>query len=198
MILLAIVLDANGQLTEQEMKTQLTAIEEFRTELHREFLDSTETPLPKDSIQGFKGHEYYPVQKELIFKAKFEPIDKGRLFEMKTTTDRAPYYQDYAIISFDYKGETYSLHAYRNIELSKTEGYEDYLFLPFKDHTNGNGSYGGGRYLDLQRPDAEEIILDFNQSYNPYCAYNPRYSCPIPPKENHLELEIEAGIRLDH
>jgi uncharacterized protein (DUF1684 family) len=76
-----------------------------------------------------------------------------------------------------------------------TEGFEDYLFLPFLDDTNGETSYAGGRYLDLRIPKNDLIILDFNETYNPYCAYNERYSCPIVPRENYIPLKIEAGIK---
>ena len=80
----------------------------------------------------------------------------------------------------------------------KTRGYEDYLFLPFRDETNGKETYGGGKYIDLRIPDGNEIVIDFNQSYQPYCAYNAYdYSCPIVPEENFLPLRIEAGVMYD-
>jgi hypothetical protein len=79
--------------------------------------------------------------------------------------------------------------------LTKKEGYEDFLFLPFNDYTNGNETYGGGRYLDLRIPDGSTIILDFNKAYNPYCAYTDRYSCPVPPKENSITTYIYAGVQ---
>ena len=63
------------------------------------------------------------------------------------------------------------------------------------DKTNGKESYGGGRYLDLEIPEDKIIILDFNKAYNPYCAYSDRYSCPIPPIENHLDVAINAGFK---
>jgi uncharacterized protein (DUF1684 family) len=75
--------------------------------------------------------------------------------------------------------------------------YKNYLFLPFKDHTNGNGSYGGGRYLDMEVPKGNEVEIDFNLCYNPYCAYADIFSCPIPPDENHLEVEILAGVKAE-
>ena len=73
--------------------------------------------------------------------------------------------------------------------------YRDYLFIPFKDLTNEDATYGGGRYIDAKTTDitSGEMILDFNKSYNPYCAFSDAYSCPIPPDENHLNIKIEAG-----
>jgi uncharacterized protein (DUF1684 family) len=75
------------------------------------------------------------------------------------------------------------------------EGMEDYLFLPFLDETNGFETYGGGRYLDLRIPVGDTIEIDFNTAYNPFCAYNEKYSCPIVPRENYLQTRIEAGVK---
>ena len=78
----------------------------------------------------------------------------------------------------------------------KEEGYEDYLFLPFLDDTNGEESYGGGRYIDCRIPEGDTIEIDFNKAYNPYCAYNENYSCPIVPRENYLAIEVKAGVKV--
>jgi len=81
------------------------------------------------------------------------------------------------------------------VELKEDEGYEDYLFLPFTDATNGNETYGGGRYIDLSIPNGDQIVIDFNKAYNPYCTYNKKYSCPIVPSQNALDIEIFAGVK---
>jgi len=73
-------------------------------------------------------------------------------------------------------------------------GWEDYLFLPFLDDTNGNTTYGGGRYVDLRIPKNDTITIDFNTAYSPYCAYNENYSCPIVPRENYLDIKVKAGV----
>jgi uncharacterized protein (DUF1684 family) len=78
-----------------------------------------------------------------------------------------------------------------NIELSKKEDYKDYCFY-FSDATSGK-SYIGGRYIDLRSN--EYITIDFNTAYNPYCAHNSQYSCPIVPLENDLDIAIEAGVK---
>ena len=90
------------------------------------------------------------------------------------------------------------LTAYRNIDLSRLEGYRNYLFVPFTDLTNGESTYGGGRYLDLEGPLGNAVELDFNRAYNPYCAYGGAYSCPIPPIENHLGVAVRAGVLKHH
>ena len=87
------------------------------------------------------------------------------------------------------------LNIYQNHRLRKMEKYRNHLFLPFTDLTNGEETYGGGRYIDLSIPDSDTIIIDFNKAYNPYCAYSSTRSCPIPPRENDLDLKVEAGVR---
>ena len=74
------------------------------------------------------------------------------------------------------------------------EEYKNHLFLPFTDLSNGEKSYTGGRFIDLEIPNSDVIVIDFNKAYNPYCAYSPDYSCPIPPAENHLNVNILAGV----
>lgn len=77
-----------------------------------------------------------------------------------------------------------------------TVQYKDYLFFPFTDTTNGNETYDGGRYIDLRIPaSGNEIIIDFNKAYNPFCAYSAGYSCPIVPAENNLDIPITVGVR---
>ncbi len=75
------------------------------------------------------------------------------------------------------------------------EGYDDYLFLPFLDETNGDESYGGGRYVEARIPAGDTLIINFNEAYNPYCAYNERYSCPIVPRANYINTRIKAGVK---
>jgi hypothetical protein len=98
-------------------------------------------------------------------------------------------------LTFQIKGKSYQLNVYQGQDLIKKEGYEDYLFLPFLDDTNGEGSYGGGRYIDLRIPKGDTIVIDFNSAYNPYCAYNEKYSCPIVPRDNYIETEVKAGVK---
>ena len=78
-----------------------------------------------------------------------------------------------------------------------TPSDENSLFLPFTDQTNGKELYGGGRYMDVEIPLSDAIILDFNKAYNPYCACSDRYSCPIPPQENDLQIPILLGEKIE-
>jgi uncharacterized protein (DUF1684 family) len=167
---------------------------EFRAELNRAYSDPEESPLAKEDIPNFKGHEFFDFNDTFRVQAKFITIADPDSFEMNTSSGKLKMYSEYARLEFEIDGKNYELYAYQSHRLRAMDEYKDYLFLPFKDHTNGIESYGGGRYIDLSIPEGETILLDFNQSYNPYCAYRDGYSCPIPPEENHLELKVNAGI----
>ncbi|MNH33262.1 hypothetical protein D3C86_1572800 [compost metagenome] len=114
---------------------------------------------------------------------------------MPTTTARKPVYEKYGEAHFKLNGKDLVLSIYQSHSLREKAEYKDHLFLPFMDLTNGEESYGGGRFLDLTIPEDDTIVIDFNKAYNPYCAYNHKYSCPIPPKENDMNTEIKAGVK---
>ena len=174
-----------SQKTEQEI-TQL------RSEHLSELLDTTNSILTQEERIHFIGLDYYPVDENFQLIGTFTK-SKGKKFKMPTSTERTPKYRRYGYIDFTFNGEVQRLTVYQNISLSKKPGFTDYLFLPFRDLTSKTSTYGGGRYLDIKIPEGSEILLDFNLAYNPYCAYSIRYSCPIPPPENTLEISIEAG-----
>jgi uncharacterized protein (DUF1684 family) len=176
----------------------IMALLQSREETNKEFANTETSILPEEDIPLFHGLDYFDIKAEFRIKAKFKRIKNGEEFKMKTTTSRLPIYKPYGYITFKLKGKKYKLTIYQNIELSKKEGYEDYLFLPFTDLTNGDSTYGGGRYIDMKMGDLAKLTLDFNSAYNPYCAYNAKFSCPIPPTENHLEVAIEAGVKKYH
>ncbi|MDR5589635.1 DUF1684 domain-containing protein [Christiangramia sp. SM2212] len=168
---------------------------EFQKELDLEYANSEESPLEPKDLKEFKGLDFFEIDPEYIVKAEFVRTPSESPFTMKTSTDREPVYVKYGELYFSLKGKELKLNLYQNQELTQDPEYFDYLFLPFTDLTNGESTYGGGRYIDFRIPDSKEVILDFNKAYNPYCAYSGRYSCPIPPKENDLEIEILAGVK---
>ena len=170
-------------------------VKRFQQSLNDQYKDKEHSPLAKKQRRKFKGHNFYEMDADYKVTAKFVRTPNTESFEMKTTTDRLPVYKKYAEVHFEINGQPQVLSVYQNLALIKKEQYKNHLFLLFTDLTNGHGSYYGGRYIDLTIPEGETIVIDFNQSYNPYCHYNDRYSCPIPPAENHLEIEINAGIK---
>ncbi|MDN3642164.1 DUF1684 domain-containing protein [Lutimonas halocynthiae] len=178
----------------QETK-DIKSAKKFQQKLNKEFSSKEESPLKEEDLANFESLDFFPIDSSFIVNATLTLHKDSEPFPMKTTTDRLPIYKIYATANFEIKGKAYSLEIYQNEKLVLTTEYEDYLFLPFTDKTNGNGSYGGGRYLDLKLPEGDSIIIDFNQAYNPYCAYNDKYSCPVPPKGNNLDIEVLAGVK---
>ena len=176
----------------------LASIEKFQKGMNAEYADAKTSPLLPDDLKSFHGLDFYPANELFFVVAKFIRTENEQPFEMKTTTARKPVYVKYGEAHFSIDGQDFKLNIYSNIELSKKKEYKDYLFLPFSDLTCGNESYIGGRYLDLEIPQGDTIVIDFNRSYNPYCAYNPKYSCPKVPLENDLKIEIRAGVKKFH
>ena len=172
--------------------------EEFQANLNKEFANREESPLTDEDFKVFQSLEFYPIDEKFIVEAKFVRTPKEKVFKMKTSTTRLPEYKKYGELLFQIDGKSFKLNVYQNIELSKKEGYEDYLFLPFSDLTCGKESYIGGRYIDMRIPKTKTVTIDFNKAYNPYCAYNHKYSCPIVPLENDLPIEILAGVKKFH
>lgn len=171
---------------------------EFQETINKEYRNREESPLTEEDFKVFKGLDFYPINEKFIVEAKFTRTANEKVFKMRTTGTRLPEYVKYGELAFSIDGKTFKLNLYQNIDLIKKEGYADYLFLPFSDLTCGKESYIGGRYIDMRIPKGNSVTIDFNKAYNPYCAYNHKYSCPIVPLENDLDIEILAGVKKFH
>jgi len=173
------------------------AIKEFQYKLNVEYSDKKTSPLTDKGFKTFKSLDFFPIDSTYKVTAKLTYVQDAPVFKMQTTTDRLPLYKTYAIAHFTLKGKEFNIPIYQSQELMLDPQYVDYLFLPFKDLTNGKESYAGGRFLDLKLPPkgAKTMVIDFNEAYNPYCAYNHKFSCPIPPDANVLDIEIPAGVK---
>jgi len=168
----------------------------FQDEMNTHYKNPVTSPLDSLDLVAFEGLDFFDVNDKYRVIAKLKLTPNAESFEMATSTDRLPVYRQYGILSFKLNEQDLRLSVYENVALKEKEEYKDYLFLPFKDATNGFGSYGGGRYLDLEKPkEGKFMVIDFNKAYNPYCAYSDKYSCPVPPRENHLDIEIKAGVK---
>lgn len=169
----------------------------FRNDMNREFADTAETPLTKEGLKSFMEISFFPVKTKYRVKAKLTRTPDETPFEMPRSKGNTGTYRKYGEATFTLNGKECKLNVYQFMKLINDEKYKNDLFLPFKDLTNGKQTYGGGRFLDLVIPEGDEIIIDFNKAYNPLCCYgNPRYSCPIPPAENHLGIKISAGEKM--
>ncbi|MGY5351862.1 DUF1684 domain-containing protein [Wenyingzhuangia sp. IMCC45533] len=168
-----------------------------RTELNNHFKDKTKSPLPKTKRKKFNSLPFFPINSKYKVKAKLTYTFNSPVFYMETTGTQKDPYQQYALATFMLDGKEYTLSIYQNIALKNKRGYQNYLFIPFTDITNGTTTYSGGRYIDTTIPENPTgyITLDFNKAYNPYCAYNKNFVCPIPPKNNHIATKILAGVK---
>ena len=176
-------------------KKELSGKTEFQKKMNAKFKDASTSPLTKKGLKKFKGLDFFPVSDKYKVKAKLVKTPDAPTFNFPTTTERIAVYKKYGEVHFTIDEKELKLNIYKN-ELP-TIGYENHLFLPFLDKTNGSTSYGGGRFIDVLTTDElsdGSIEIDFNKAYNPYCAYSDRYSCPITPRENFLDLEINAGV----
>lgn len=156
-----------------------------------QFLDKNTTPLPASKLATFKGLPYFEPDKTFLTEAEFIPIQQAPLFGMPHTLNRTYNYSEAGTLAFELNGTKLMLTAFLR-EGMKGDTVE--LFVPFTDDTNGKETYGGGRYIDVVASlHPQKIMLDFNLAYNPYCAYNKEFSCPIVPKQNHIPAAVQAG-----
>jgi VanZ family protein len=186
LLFLVTVLNTNGQDNDAKV---------FQEELNSEFANAETSILDSVDFIHFKKLDFFPIDTVFRVTATFIKVSDTPFFGMATTTDRRPEYRIWATAIFILNGNEYRLTIYQNKKLMDNPEYFDYLFLPFLDLTNGETTYGGGRYIDLKIPDKDTIIIDFNKAYNPYCAYNHHYSCPIVPSDNFLNIEVNAGVK---
>jgi len=172
-------------------------VKQFQYKLNVEYSNPETSPLTKEDLQNFKSLSFFPIDKKYKVIASLQYTPNSPTMEMQTTSTEIQLYKKFAVASFQLDGKQFKLNLYRSQELMNNPEYDDYLFLPFNDLSNGKTTYGGGRFIDLKLPpkNAKTITIDFNKAYNPYCAYSHRFSCPIPPKENTLEVEILAGVK---
>lgn len=198
-LILLLVLPALALKSQKLNKDSLSkSITAFQAELNKEYADSIHSPLTKEDRLKFTALDFFPANLNYCVVTKFVRTPDEKSFEMKTTTDRKPLYLKYGEVHFTLNGKKHKLNVYQNLAPLTNAMYKDFLFLPFKDLTSGNASYGGGRFIDLKIPAGDKMVIDFNKAYNPYCAYNHAYSCPIPPPENFLNTEVKAGVKAPH
>jgi uncharacterized protein (DUF1684 family) len=148
-----------------------------------------DSPIPADKRQAELPLSYFPPDAAYRVPAELEPDpQRGRVIQMLTSAGKQRATRVMGTLQFSVNGQPLELQAFAE-EGSNGER----LFVPFTDVTTGHETYGAGRYLDLDRTPTGIYVIDFNTAYNPYCAYNPAYDCPVPPKANRLPVEIRAG-----
>ncbi|WP_254768613.1 DUF1684 domain-containing protein [Salinilacihabitans rarus] len=149
------------------------------------------SPIPDDERDSFDGLDYFEPDERYRFELPLSEHEEKETVVVGTSTGTEREYVRWGEFRFDLDGEELSLQAY------KGDPDEERLWVPFRDATSGEETYGAGRYLDLEpdshRTESGEWLLDFNEAYNPTCAYSDVYECPLPPTENWLDVPVEAG-----
>ncbi|WP_435196945.1 DUF1684 domain-containing protein [Natronomonas sp. EA1] len=199
---------------EFDVETWRSEIEQYRGEKDDYFAEHPQSPLPREEREGFDGLAYFDPDPAYRVEAEVELVDEDDTITMETTADTEVEYERVARLHFELDGEEYSLVAYQ-----QADGQGASLFVPFRDKTTGQQTYGAGRYMEFEVgearsasenasgersdpraegsiEDVETVTLDFNLAYHPFCAYNEAFACPLPPQENWLETVVEAGEKL--
>lgn len=178
-----------------QTKNYAKTIAKHRKAYKKDFKTNEHSPLTKKDL---KNLNFYEADEAYQVTAQVELVKDARPFKMATYSGKTQDYIKYGVATFQLNNEEITLNIYRSLRLQKMPKYKDYLFMPFKDITNDEATYGGGRYLDFTTKDIKnnQLVIDFNKAYNPYCAYSDGYNCPVPPVENHLEIAINAGEKL--
>jgi len=183
---ISVLYTLQGGETEEEYVERIV---EERERTERFMQSSDESPFAPEDI-SYEGLHFFEPKPAYKVRARLTPIQNKKLLKMPTSTGEEEKYIRYAYADFEIEGQQARLLVLQPFD-SQTK-----LFVPFADATSGDETYGGGRYMDIEMPvrtGSKSIELDFNKAYNPYCAYNPTYSCPLPPKENILAFPVEAG-----
>lgn len=158
------------------------------------FKSDMNSPIPAEKRQSFQGLEYYPINRDLRFSLRLNRYPNPEQVRLGTNTGEIRSGLRYGYFEFTVNSQVCRLQVYRMDSASGNGGA--YLFIPFRDATSGQETYASGRYLDLTENTTGTYELDFNRAYNPYCAFNTTYSCPIPPSENTLPVPIRAGEKI--
>jgi uncharacterized protein (DUF1684 family) len=146
------------------------------------------SPVPADKRSQFLPLSYFPIDPAYAVPAAFTESPPGPRVEMQTSQNEPRQMERAGVLDFTLRGQRLHLGAFVEVGQSR-----DRLFVPFTDQTSGTETYHAGRYLDIARSRTGIYVVDFNRAYNPYCYYNPRYDCPLPPRENRLAVPIRAG-----
>jgi uncharacterized protein len=153
---------------------------------------SDAAPVPDARKAELLPLAYYPIDESYNVSAVLTPATDRTVFQMPTSSGQPRSERRAGTLAFMLRGQQMTLTAFVEADAPNM----DRLFVPFSDATSGTATYGGGRFLDLERTPTGLYELDFNRAYTPYCYYNPTFECPYPPSENRLKVPIEAGEKI--
>jgi uncharacterized protein len=167
----------------------MTELDDMRAEKDAFFGGHSQSPLTREQRANFTGLHYFPENDDLRLEVKVDEFENKERFDMQTSTGDVQAYEKFGKFKFLVDGEEVELTIYQS-----AHGF----FLPFVDSLAGTETYPAGRYLEPEPLPGGRFFVDFNVAYNPYCAYNEMWSCPITPAENRLKVAIRAGEKLFH
>lgn len=179
-----------------KVRTHKQEVETFRKQKDIDYMIPKKTMLTSELMKNFKGLNYFSINFKYKISTKLTRLKDLPAIRIKTSTGKVSDYVIYGKLTFSIDSKSYELSVYQSARLAADKRKESTLFVPFTDKTSGEETYGGGRYLVLKNPEGNELTIDFNMAYNPYCVYNPNHSCPIPPDENDLPIKILAGEKM--
>lgn len=176
-----------------------TRLAEYRAKKDQ-FFRSEQSPLDPKQRQAFTGLSYFPTNPDLVFTLAVEPVPNQAFpefafpeFKLQTSQNTSRFMAALGQVTLPFQEGQQSLLIFAPLG----EEPPSYAFIPFKDKTSGQETYGAGRYLDItwtaETQSNKEILLDFNMAYHPLCLFAENYTCPLPPTENHLNIAIQAG-----
>lgn len=172
-----------------ETEIQTNQINSLRQKKDEVFRDEKQSPMSPKYIADFKGLDYFPIDMKYIVEATLTRTPQLTSERLVMNNGEKELFVKYGNVTFELDGKTHTLSIYENLEPSPL----DLLFLPFTDKSNDKTTYAGGRYVEVSRSKTGTVTIDFNRAFNPYCVYNENYVCPIPPSENYIDAEINAG-----
>jgi uncharacterized protein (DUF1684 family) len=176
-------------------------LEEYRAEKDQFFAEHRQSPIPEADREEFEGLTYYDPDPSFRVAARVEPAEGEDTIELEMTQGEPQEYERVAKLVFELDGEEQELYGYEQADPhDDAEDDTTTLFVPFRDGTTGDTTYGAGRYMEFEvegdLAEADALPLDFNLAYHPFCVYNEAFACPLAPPENTLDVRIEAGERL--
>lgn len=187
-VVYSLVGDEEPKATQAVDNTYLISLQNIRKEKDNYLKTDKESPI--ENKADFKGLKYFEINPDFKVLAKLDILTTGQKINVAMTGGETEEYEAFANATFELEGQKCALKIFKSEDGS--------LFLPFKDLTTNKETYGSGRYMDLDMSmiKNQQIEIDFNRCYHPYCAYNHTFTCPVPPAENLVNVAVKAGEKL--
>lgn len=185
-VALAVIYTMTGT---ESPEVYLEKIEKERERQYKFIKFNIDSPLTEEQKKNFKELDFFAIDPSYKVRAKMVELEEKKMVELPMTDGSVEKYLKHSFAEFDLNGKPQKLLLLQSMKEADKRNF----FLAFADETSGEETYGGGRYINLRQDGKNSITIDFNLAYNPYCAYNPDFACPLPPKENIMQIPIPVG-----